>query len=64
MINLNLSHAECVNCGLCVFCCYPKVKVMRKVFEVDVNTFRKNTSKIIVCLKELKIVSSRAFYVI
>ena len=50
--------------SLCFLCCYPKVKVMRKVFEINVKTFRKHTSKINLCFKELKIVSSRLFYMI
>ena len=39
-------------------CCYPKVKVMRKIFGVDVKTFRKHTSNIIWYLKRLNIVSN------
>ena len=54
----------CLLLSLYFLCCYPKVKVIRKVFEVDVKTFMKHTLKIILYLKELKIVSSRVFYVI
>ena len=50
--------------SLCFLCCYPKVKMIRKVLEVDVKTFRKHTSKIILYLKELNIVSSRVLHAI
>ena len=59
-----------VMCRMCLFwslnflCCYPKVKVTRNVFEVDVKTFSKHISKTILCSKELNIVRSRAIFVI
>ena len=44
--------------SLYFLCVYPKVKVIRKVFEVDVKTFRKHARKIIFHIKNLKIVSN------
>ena len=54
-----------VACRMCLLwslhflCCYPKVKVTRKVFEVDVKAFRKHASEIKLFSKELKTLSSR-----
>lgn len=48
--------------SLCFLCCYPKVKVMRKMFGVDVKTFRKHTGKIICFTKNLKIASDCALH--
>ena len=50
--------------SLYFLCYYPKVKMIHKVFEVDVKTFRKHTSKIILYLKELNIVSSHVLHII
>lgn len=49
--------------SLCFLCCYPKVKVIRKMFGVDVKTFRKHAGKIICCIKNLKVVSNRVLHV-
>ena len=43
--------------SLYFLCSYPKVKVIRKMFSVDVKTFRKHTSRIIVYIKRLNVVS-------
>ena len=43
--------------SLYFLCCYPKVKTIRKLFGVDVKTFRKHTSEIIWHMKKLKVVS-------
>ena len=45
--------------ALYFLCCYPKVKMIRKLFGVDVKTFRKHTGKIILYIKNLKVVSVR-----
>ena len=57
-------------CRMCLLwslyfrCFYHKVKVMRKVIEVDAETFRNHTSEIILHSKELKIMSSRPLHAI
>ena len=43
--------------SLYFLCEYPKVKTIRKIFGVDVKTFRKHTTYIIIYIKNLKIVS-------
>ena len=43
--------------SLCFLCESPKAKTTRKTFGVDVKTFRKHTTYIIICIKNLKIVS-------
>ena len=43
--------------SLYFLCECPKVKTMRKIFGVDVKTFRKHTTYIIIYIKNLKIVS-------
>ena len=43
--------------SLYFLCEYPKVKTMRKIFGVDVKTFRKHATHIIIYIKNLKIVS-------
>ena len=45
--------------ALYFLCCYPKVKLIRKLFDVDVKTFRKHIGKIILYIKNLKVVSAR-----
>jgi len=44
--------------SLYFLCCYPKVKLIRKLFSVDVKTFRKHTHEIILRIRKLKIVSN------
>ena len=50
--------------ALYFLCCYPKVKTIRKLFEVDIKTFRKHTGKIILYVKNLKVVSVCAYFFI
>ena len=44
--------------SLYFLCMYPKVKAIRKLFGVDVKTFRKHTRKIIFYFKHLEVVSN------
>ena len=43
--------------SLYFLCEYPKVKTTRKIFGVDVKTFRKHTTCVVACVKNLKIAS-------
>ena len=47
--------------SLYFLCEYPKVKTIRKIFGVDVKTFRKHTTYIIIYIKNLKIVSKSKY---